>query len=140
MKIYLAGGMRPRPERPYTTPHFFTKILDSFDSWQDAVRWAMSKDNSFFDPRQSDTKVFEDYSFLDLMALRQCDLVIAYLEAENPSGMGLAAEIAFAKGLGKTVLLVNEQSDNRYVKFIENFADRVFTNLAEAMPLISKIR
>jgi len=132
MKIYLAGGMRPR------------KRVDSEGNWtdfnwQDVVKDVLAAKHEVFDPRDHNTKVFTEYSFLDLMRLRQCDLVIAYIEAENPSPMGLAGEVGFAKGLGKTVLLVNEKHEDRYTKFTENFADTVFQSFEAALEVIAKV-
>jgi hypothetical protein len=148
MRIYLAGGMHDRPLAS------FSLVLSAMTSipgalggltgrttvaWADLVRQVLSSGHHVFDPRNSNTKVFEDYSFLDVLALRQCDLVIAYLELENPSGAGLIAEVAYAKGLGKSVLLINEKQD-RYTRFVENFADLVFHRLEDAVPVISRIR
>lgn len=149
MRIYLAGGMHERPvesfhdvlvaanKLPGQPPVRFGKRAEV--AWADIVRMILPAGHSVFDPRVSNTKVFEDYSFLDVLELRQCDLVVAYLEFDNPSGAGLVAEVAYAKGLGKAVLLINEKSD-RYLRFVENFADRVFRCLADAVPVLSKIR
>lgn len=132
MKIYLAGGMRPRVrERGDGSTYFF--------NWQDEVVVALGTKHHVMDPRVHDTKVFEEYSFLDLLRIRQCDLVIGYIERENPSAAGLIAEMAYAKGLGKSTLLINEKDGERYIKFVENFADIVFNTLEEALPVITRI-
>jgi len=149
MRIYLAGWMRPRPSSTFfnvlqampTLPHWTPSQLGLKNelAWTDLVQHILPPGHIVFDPRGTNMIAFEDYSLIDLVELRRCDLVIAYIEEDNPSGFGLAAEIAYAKGLGKTVLLINEKQD-RYVRFIENFADRVFHTLEHAIPVISKLR
>ncbi|MFH1047114.1 MAG: hypothetical protein V1738_02325 [Patescibacteria group bacterium] len=122
MIIYLCGGMR--------------------SGWQDKVMDAtasMECDVFHLDPRRNDTKEFDEYTALDLYHVRQCDVVFAYLEADNPSGAGLCCEVSYAKGLGKTVILVNEK-DDRYLKFVESLADAVFTNLADGIAFLQKMQ
>lgn len=145
MKIYLAGGMYVYPTECFEAtlkklPHPLLWLGGREEiAWVDIVTHILPPGHHIFDPRSSLTKVFADYSFLDLLELRQCDLVIAYLEATNPSGAGLIAEVAFAKGLGKTVLLINEKAD-RSIRFVENFADRIFHELSDAVPVLSRIQ
>jgi nucleoside 2-deoxyribosyltransferase len=150
MRIYLAGGMHARPRAsleaalqaaaPFLGPADADWLIDCEElAWADLIQHLLPRGHEVFDPRDNQTKVFEEYSFLDLVALRQSDLVIACLEESNPSGAGLIAEVGFAKGLGKSVLLINEKQGDRYVRFVENFADLVFHDLPSAIPVISKI-
>lgn len=132
MKIYLAGGMRTRTK--------YDEHGRQYDfNWQDEIKKHLKPEHEVLDPRAHNTKEFVEYSFLDLLRIRQCDVMIGYLEAENPSAMGLAGEIAYAKGLGKTTLLINEKHEDRYTRFTENFADIIFTVFDAALPVIAKI-
>lgn len=149
MRIYLAGGMRPRPiavfkdileGTPVTLELLNRVVYPEEVAWADVVRCLLPPGHHVFDPRMTGTKVVEDYAFIDLLELRRCDLVIAYLEAANPSGIGLAAEVGYAKGLGKTILFINERQLDRYAQFVETFADVVVHNLERAVPLIQQIR
>jgi nucleoside 2-deoxyribosyltransferase len=132
LKIYLAGGMRTR-----------VRVDDqgrTYDfNWQDVVKQFLKPEHEVLDPRDHNTKEFTEYSFLDVLRIRQCDVLIGYIEEEHPGPYGLAGEIAYAKGLGKTTLLINEKHEDRYIRFTENFADIVFHSFAAAMPVVSKI-
>jgi nucleoside 2-deoxyribosyltransferase len=78
------------------------------------------------------------YTTWDLHGVKQCDILFGYMEEINPSGYGLAAEIGYAKAMGKTIILVDERSvvDDAFkykYAFIHNIADVVFDNLDEGM-------
>jgi len=66
-------------------------------------------------------------------------MVFAYLEADNPSGAGLCCEVGYAMALGKTVILVNEK-DDRYIKFVESLADAVFDNLEDGIKFLQRMQ
>ncbi len=55
------------------------------------------------------------------------------MEKTNPSGIGLAVEIGYAKGLGKTVILCLEENNSkindRYLDFLKKAADITFNSL-----------
>ena len=86
-----------------------------------------------------------DYSFpqvytaWDLWAVRECDIVFVYIEKDNPSGIGLALEVGYAKALGKTIIMVNEQQDNRYTHIIEQTADVVFTSFDDGVEFLRNL-
>lgn len=115
MKIYLAGGMKT--------------------GWQDKLieHKKFEERHTFFDPRMNNTKEPREYATLDLHNIKQSDLVFAYLEKGNPSGAGLALEIGYGKGLGKTVIFVNEKRDDKYWKLVEETADVVFEKLEDGI-------
>jgi nucleoside 2-deoxyribosyltransferase len=122
VKIYLAGGMRT--------------------NWQDKVFGALDpKLVQIFDPRKkqvSDKKMsLEEYGTWDLHHIKQCDIVFAYMEKTNPSGVGMAVELGYAFGIGKTVILVleknNEHQLDRYIQFMEKAAHVTFNNLEEGI-------
>ena len=98
MKIYLSGGMH--------------------SGWQDLFI-SRYPDFTFFDPRSHGLTEPEDYTKWDIEKILESDLVIAYLEDSNPSGLGMAFEIGVAVGAGKPIYFVNEQMDNKYTKILE---------------------
>lgn len=118
VKVYLAGGMR--------------------SGWQNLVKSQINL--SFFDPRNKETNTFlsiNEIGTCDLFYIQQSDIVLAYMEATNPSGIGLAAELGYAKGLGKTVILCIEPSNyhikDKYLKFLHNVSHVVYTNLDDGI-------
>ena len=74
----------------------------------------------------------DQFTARDMLCIQRADIVLAYMEAENPSGIGLAAEVGYAKGLGKTVIFVDHKHD-KYFKFIHSMADVVCHNLTDAI-------
>lgn len=77
--------------------------------WQDLVVQACPT-YSFADPRHHGLVDPGEYTRWNLAQVSRCDIVFAYMEASNPSGLGLAAEIGYAKALGKPIILVDERS------------------------------
>ena len=116
MKVYLAGGMR--------------------SGWQKYVKEAVSG-VQFIDPRLHFLDEPDEYTTWDLMAIRRCDLVFAYLERTNPSGMGLALEIGYAKALGKPVILVNEKTG--YIDMLKAMADVTYTDLNQGAQFLQSL-
>ena len=87
-KVYLAGGMRG----DWNTR---VKALEGF---------------TFFDPKDKEeaTMTVDEYAPWDLHYVKQADICFVYIKNDNPSCIGLAVEAGYAKGLGKTVILVLE--------------------------------
>ncbi len=115
-KVYLAGGMRL--------------------GWRKKIkRLGML----FFDPAQKESKksmTLEEYVTWDLHYIKQCNIIFCYMEKTNPSGIGLAAEMGYAKGLGKTVILViepNDTQEDRYLAFLRKVSDIVFEDFEEGL-------
>jgi hypothetical protein len=79
MKVYLAGGME--------------------SNWRTGVKEALL-DVVFLDPCEHGYDKPELYAAWDARAVDACDVLFAYLEADNPSGYGMVAEIGRAAGLG----------------------------------------
>jgi len=50
----------------------------------------------------------------DLLGIDSCHVVFAYMERMNPSGIGLALEIGYARATGKVIILVNERLDKYF--------------------------
>jgi hypothetical protein len=82
--IYLAGGMRT--------------------GWQDTLMAYLRQHRPgvpviYLDPRQNGTQDEATYTAWDVAAVEMADVLFVYLEADNPSGAGLALEIGVAEGL-----------------------------------------
>src|SRR5262245_9766764 len=90
--VYLAGGFRTK--------------------WRDRVR--RLEGFIFLDPSQHHLREPRNYTAWDLDAIRRADVVLAYLEKENPGGYALALEVGYAKALNKRVLFVEDPGDTRH--------------------------
>ena len=117
-KIYLAGGMK--------------------SDWQEKVKKVI--DAEFYDPKPKEVGknlTLEEFGTWDLHNIKKCDLVFAYMERTNPSGIGMSVEIGFAKALGKTIILCleenNEKIKDRYLEFMKNVSDVVFNDFEDAI-------
>lgn len=110
MEIYLAGGMK--------------------SGWQDRLI-RVHDDLRFIDPRNHGLRDEKAYTEWDLDGVRRADLVLAYMDASNPSGFGLCLEVGYAKALGKFIWYVCEDATDRqrYFGMVRACADRVFTSL-----------
>lgn len=124
LHVYLAGGFRA------------TYGGERWQVWAHTKKLA-SNQIRVFDPsaHQSITDVAY-YSTLDFAALKQCDVVLAYMDKENPGGYALATEIGYAHALGKLILLVDEKSetDPKFARYfaMTRYPCLVFPNLEEA--------
>lgn len=118
-KVYLAGGFK--------------------SDWAKIVKNSTGLFH-FFDPKEKEFKNGErismnvnEYGKWDLHFIRQSDIVFVYVEKTNTSCIGLSVEAGYAKGLGKTVILVlepnNEHIKDAYLSFITQVADVVFEDL-----------
>lgn len=121
--IYLAGGFR--------------------SGWQEKVIAAIPG-SRFKDPRAHSLKDKASYTLWDLEAIRDCDVLFAYLEAANPGGYALALEVGFAKALGKRIIFVNEKhtadsSEGRVLHMVEAAADVTTKNFEEGLALLKKM-
>ena len=98
MIVYLAGGMR--------------------SGWQARVKEAVPY-HHYLDPADHALKDPPLFSFWDIQAILRCDLVFAYIESDNPSGLGAAFEIGYGLGLGKRIVLVDRKSlvDDSFRKY-----------------------
>ena len=79
-----------------------------------------------------------EYTAWDLAGVKQADIVFAYMESDNPSGIGMAAEMGYGHGLGKTVVFINE-SANRYFKFVEAMSDVCFPTLNSGILFLQSV-
>lgn len=122
-KVYLSGGFR--------------------SDWQAKVIRDLGDSCVFFNPRahQLDDPVL--YCAWDIHFVKECDIVFAYMEQDNPSGYGLSLEVGLAYGLGKTIILVDEKSTNdlqfqRYFQLISSTAHVCFRKLDDGIEYLKK--
>lgn len=119
MNVYLAGGMH--------------------SDWRERVKTESDRFFTWHDPSVTGEPDVKTYALWDAMAIRNSDIVFAYLEKDNPSGMGTMVEIGYAKGLGKTVLFINEKHDDRYTHLAEEMADWTSESLDEGIITLSNL-
>lgn len=101
MRVYLSGGMK--------------------DGWQDHIKRDLPG-NLYLDPRDHGLNLAKDYTKKDLEMIDECDVVWAYLPLTNPSGIGLAAELGYAKAKGKPIFLAIEHKEKKW-DFVKALAD-----------------
>jgi nucleoside 2-deoxyribosyltransferase len=113
-KIYLAGGMQTQ--------------------WREKIK-RECKEFTLFCPKDKEVSyamIIEEYGTWDLHYIKQADIIFAYMEKTNPSGIGLACEMGFAFGIGKTVILVLEEDNKhieaRYLEFLKKVSHVTFSN------------
>jgi hypothetical protein len=115
--VYLAGGMR--------------------GNWREKVKNEMPQ-LIYLDPCSHGLSDAVQYSAWDKQAVERCDMVFAYLEKDNPSGIGMCVEIGLCLGLYKPVIFVNEKKD-RYWDIVDQFVEtspwpsRLLTNLDDGI-------
>ena len=115
MIVYLSGGLH--------------------SGWQDELTEAIAG-IEFLDPRYHGLEHDENqYTLWDLLAIRSCDIVFVYFEETNPSGIGLSAEMGYAKALGKTIIYV-DPTDDKKRGFLRAIADVHAKTLDEGMALL----
>ena len=112
--VYLAGGMK--------------------SDWQDRVI-AACPHLAFRDPRTHGLTDETEYTEWDLRGIRDSQIVLAYMDAGNPSGFGLSLEVGYARALGRTIFYVNEDAPERQRRFgmVRACADQVFDSLDAAI-------
>ena len=123
LTVYLAGGFR--------------------SGWQEKVFSALP-DLVYKDPSKHGLTDPVLYTEWDLQAIRESDVVFAYLEATNPAGYALALEVGYAKALGKVVVLVDEKSSRneqagRYLQMLRSAADATFDSFDEGLTHLERL-
>ncbi|WP_159798933.1 nucleoside 2-deoxyribosyltransferase domain-containing protein [Flavobacterium sp. MK4S-17] len=125
-KVYLAGGMNQ-------------------SNWQKNVIESINSENFiFYNPREHSLTDSTEYTFWDLFYVKQSDILFAYMQSDNPSGIGLTLEVGYARAMDKSIILIDEKS-----KVDKNFAARfeivresatiVFDNLEDGINFLKKI-
>lgn len=122
-KIYLSGGFK--------------------SNWQSKVMKAIGNRCVFFNPREHKLDSDKEYWVWDIHFVKECDIVFAYMEADNPSGFGLTFEIGLAYALNKTIILVDEKSIvdkdfERFFKIVSNSTQIIFDDLEDGINYLKK--
>jgi len=125
MKIYLAGGMK--------------------SGWQEKVKSVGPAEARYLDPCHHYLQDERQYTAWDLYAIRACDVLFVYFEANNPSGYGLSLEVGFAHALSKTIVLVDEKTaadpvTGRRLGMLRTVADVVFTDLDSGIEFLHSLK
>lgn len=118
MKVYLSGGMHSGWQSRFIERHPSVEFIDP-------------SSHNLADPKE--------YTKWDMRAIKECDFVIAYLEKDNPSGLGLAFEIGYAVGLNKPVVLVNEKGDDKYTAILEHASTFSVVDIEEVLEKLSTV-
>jgi len=114
--LYLAGGM--------------------YSGWQDRVKHRLKDKVDYYDPRiDTNQKSLADLTVADRDNAKKCDLMLAYFERLNPSGLGLAAEIGIAAGAGTARIYFVDEHVHIH-GFIASLCTRIYTNLDAALDVI----
>jgi len=101
MKVYLSGGMRKK--------------------WRESLI-RLLPEIEFYDPTRTEFKEPDEYTSWDLAAINACDVVFCLMEEDNPSGIGMALEIGYARAKNKLIIMCNEKDDT-YLKICEECAN-----------------
>jgi nucleoside 2-deoxyribosyltransferase len=122
-KVYLSGGFK--------------------SNWQEKVIGALGNNCTFFNPRAHQLESDKEYWVWDMHFVKECDLIFAYMESDNPSGFGLTFEIGLAYALNKTIILIDEKSNidkdfERYFKIVSNSTRILYNNLDEGINYLKK--
>jgi len=118
-KVYLAGGFKS---------DWHSNVMSS----SELITWINPKSKEYSNGERTTMSVAE-YGKWDLHFIRQSNIVFIYVERDNTSCIGLSVEAGYARGLGKTVILVlepnHETIKDSYLSFITQVADIVFNDL-----------
>lgn len=118
LKVYLAGTMQSH--------------------WREKIHIRLIDKLTLINPCDHHLVKPELYTFWDLEAVKQSDIVFAYMDEKNPSGYGLTLEIGYAKALGKTIILVDEKSTSHsefkpMFEIVRHTADVLFDNFEDGV-------
>jgi len=119
---------------------FLSGRLDS--DWQDRIVKGIP-DLEYYDPRTHKLDDPMEYSAWDLHHIKKADILFCYMEKGNPSGYGLATEVGYARGLGKTVILVDDKSGvdvqfKKHFAIVRELADVTLNSLDEGIAFLKR--
>lgn len=126
-RVYLSGGMN-----------------DS--NWQQNVITQVGKEGFvFYNPKEHNLEHSKEYTIWDLFYVKNCDIVFAYMQRNNPSGYGLTLEVGYAAALGKPIILVDERSKSdeafaKYFQIVRESSSIVFDNLHQGTNFLKNLR
>ncbi len=108
---------------------------DPKSGWQARVCRAI-EDLQIVDPTRHNLAEPKEWTLRGLRAIKESDIVLAYVEKDNQHGHSLALELGYAKALGKTILLVEEHGTGEQEKqfqMVREVADHCFDTLGDAV-------
>ena len=118
MKIYLAGG--------------------THSGWQDRVKYSAPQ-HEYFDPRiDADQRYPFKFTQQDYNGVQWCDIVFAYFEKDNPSGLGLAKECAWGMAYGKIIIFIDEH--DRLADIVCAMSRRIYSKLEPAIEYLKGLK
>ena len=122
-KVFLSGGFK--------------------SNWQSKIIKELQNQFFFFNPKNHGLNKSKLYTAWDIHFVKECDIIFAYMENTNPSGYGIALEVGIAYSLGKTIILIDERSENdldfaNYFKIVHESSNVVFTNYDEGKEFLLK--
>ena len=117
MNIYLAGGFH--------------------SGWQSKVKRIVPQHN-YYDPMvNSDQRFAYRFTQQDIVGMKNCDMVFAYFELNNPSGLGLAVEIGWATILNKPIIFVDEHKKINLL--LASCSKQLYTDLDVAIEYLKNL-
>jgi nucleoside 2-deoxyribosyltransferase len=122
IRVYLAGGF--------------------YSNWQGQVKESLTGFN-YLDPSEHNLSNPAEYTAWDLEAIRQCDIVFAFLEANNPGGYALSLELGYAKALNKIIIFVDEKTASLkkpYFDMLRAASTEVFNSLDEGIRFMESLK
>lgn len=91
LRIFLAGGFH--------------------GGWQQQVKECVPQ-HIYYDPASdTDQRYIFNLTAQNFKAIDESDMVFAYFEENDPSGIGLALEVGYAVRAGKRVIIVDEHTN-----------------------------
>lgn len=122
-KVFLSGGFK--------------------SNWQSKVINELNDQFIFFNPREHGLEHSDYYTTWDIHFVKECDILFAYMEKSNPSGYGLAFELGVAYSLNKTIILIDEKSNEepnfaKYFKILYKPSGVVLNNLSDGINYLKK--
>ena len=115
MKIYLAGGFN--------------------SDWQERVIKGAPQHDYYNPKTDADQTAAYLWTTQEIEALKESDLMVAFFEKDNPSGLGLAKEMGWATILKIPVIYIDEH--DRLNEFLCACSKRIYAKLE---PVIEYLR
>ena len=114
MKVYLSGGMKTK--------------------WQDSIIQQFPN-VVFLDPRSRGLLREDQYTFCNVLAIKQADIILAHIDKYEQSGIGLALEVGFAHAIGKLIIFVDQSPPELREKYgmVRQLANVVFYDLDQSL-------
>lgn len=144
MKVYLAGGFHGQVNgidwQEYIKDEFLSNKNFVFLNPKDKEKHRYGKNDELYD-------IFKNpmvFTTWDLNAIKASDYVFAYIDKGNPA-IGVTAEIGYAVGLNKPVILVTDKEEedsyhkDKYFNFLRCMPNLVsFYNIKEGITYLKE--